>query len=157
MSKTSKFEWNKERTLCQGLIGGAILSPGIHLFVTRVMQRLNFSGWNYLAGIAARVSIHQVCTMPFIQFTLLFGSGAIQHKSLDKGLERFKAKWRTGFTASLCYWPVINTFMYMYVPGRFFNLYCDVFVLMFSIVMSYIANNKTSDLAIIKKQTLSQQ
>lgn len=37
-----KFCWDKHRTMRQGLIGGLLLSPGLHFFLTRVMARLTF-------------------------------------------------------------------------------------------------------------------
>ena len=43
-----------------------------------------------------------------------------------------------GFTASLMYWPLVNTVMYSMVQPRFFNLYADTASLLFASIMSYI-------------------
>jgi len=81
--------------------------------------------------------------MPFIQFTLLFASAAMQPASsakdrVEAGKKRFNDKWRAGFTASLMYWPFINTIMYAAVKPRFMNLYADMAGLCFATIMSFI-------------------
>ena len=57
---------------------------------------------------------------------------------LDAGKARFSDKWRLGFSASLCYWPLVNTVMYSLVQPRFMNLYADLASLVFASIMSYI-------------------
>lgn len=54
------------------------------------------------------------------------------------GKTRFSEKWRMGFSASLMYWPLVNTVMYSMVAPRYMNLYADVAALFFASVMSYI-------------------
>ena len=58
---------------------------------------------------------------------------------ISNGVNRFESKWKEGCTASLMYWPVVNTFMYGCVTPKFYNLYLDVASLCFSTLMSYIA------------------
>ena len=88
--------------------------------------------------------------MPYIQFTLLFVSGMMQScastfkERLEAGHTRFSDKWRVGFSASLCYWPVVNTVMYTLVQPRFMNLYADLASLVFASVMSYITYSDCS-------------
>ena len=88
--------------------------------------------------------------MPYIQFTLLFVSGMMQSGSssfkerLEAGQTRFSDKWRLGFSASLCYWPMVNTVMYTLVQPRFMNLYADLASLVFASVMSYITYSDCS-------------
>ena len=82
--------------------------------------------------------------MPFIQFTLLFASAMLQpadsfQQRLEAGKTRWENKWRMGFSASLMYWPLVNTVMYSLVQPRFFNLYADTAGLIFASIMSYIA------------------
>jgi len=73
-----KFSWDKHRTMRQGLIGGMMLSPGLHFFLTRVMARLAFpASYSNFSKIGMRVAVHQACMMPFIQFSLLFVSGML--------------------------------------------------------------------------------
>lgn len=83
--------------------------------------------------------------MPFIQFTLLFVSGMLQaapcsslQDRVAAGHKRFNEKWRLGFSASLCYWPFVNSVMYSLVQPRFMNLYADMASLVFASIMSYI-------------------
>ena len=81
--------------------------------------------------------------MPFIQFTLLFVSAAMQpapsiSDRLSAGQQRFSDKWVAGFSASLMYWPLVNTFMYARVQPSFMNLYADMASLVFATIMSYI-------------------
>jgi hypothetical protein len=102
------------------LIGGLLLSPGLHFFLTKVMTKVNFASLSRAANIGVRVSVHQACMMPFIQFTLLFASGAMQPADsmkarLDAGHQKFSEKWRAGFCASLMFWPLVNTAMYTLV------------------------------------------
>lgn len=108
------------------------------------MSKCAFPSFSKATGIGFRVAIHQACMMPYIQFTLLFVSGMMQSgagtfkERLDAGQTRFSEKWRIGFSASLCYWPVVNTVMYTLVQPRFMNLYADLASLVFASVMSYI-------------------
>ena len=141
--------WDTSRTIRQGMIGGLLLSPGLHFFLTRIMSRANFPSLSYRANIGMRVGIHQACMMPFIQFTLLFVSAAMQPANsledrIAAGKQRFSDKWVTGFSASLMYWPVVNTVMYSMVPLRFMNLYADMASLFFASLMSYITYNDCS-------------
>ena len=145
--------WDSSRTLRQGMIGGFLLSPGLHLFLTRVMSRVNFPSLSRTSNIGIRVGVHQACMMPFIQFTLLFVSAAMQpaptaNDRIAAGKKRFSDKWRTGFTASLMYWPIVNSVMYAVVKPRFMNLYADVASLCFASVMSYITYRDDSSLAV---------
>ena len=135
--------WDSSRTIRQGMIGGMLLSPGLHFFLTRIMSRAVFPSLSYRANIGMRVAIHQACMMPFIQFTLLFLSAAMQPANslqdrIAAGKKRFSDKWVTGFSASLMFWPVANTVMYSVVPLRFMNLYADMCSLFFATLMSYI-------------------
>lgn len=92
--------------------------------------------------------------MPYIQFTLLFVSGMMQpgastfKERLDAGQARFSDKWRLGFSASLCYWPLVNSVMYSLVQPRFMNLYADLASLIFASVMSYITYNDCANVAV---------
>jgi len=84
------------------------------------MTKVNFASLSRAANIGVRVSVHQACMMPFIQFTLLFASGAMQPADsmkarLDAGRQKFSDKWRAGFCASLMFWPLVNTAMYTLV------------------------------------------
>ena len=120
-----------------------MLSPGLHFFLTRVMTQCVLPGRSRAANIALRVGVHQACMMPFIQFTLLFTSGMLQpansmRERYECGKTRFSEKWRMGFSASLMYWPLVNTVMYSLVVPRYMNLYADVASLCFASVMSYI-------------------
>lgn len=138
-----KHDWDQSRTVRQGIIGGLLLSPGLHFFLTRVMTKVNFAQLSRPANIGIRVSVHQACMMPFIQFTLLFASGMLQpansiEERIAAGKKRFSEKWRAGFCASLMFWPFVNTVMYTLVQPRFFNLYADTASLVFSSIMSYI-------------------
>ena len=80
-------DWDIQRTIRQGTIGGLMLSPGLHLFLTRVMSRCVLTGYARATGIGLRVAIHQACMMPFIQFTLLFASGM-----MSPGAKGFKER-----------------------------------------------------------------
>ena len=60
------FEWDKSRTIRQGTIAFLLLSPGLHLFLTRVMTKVVLPGCSKAANIGLRVSVHQACMMPFI-------------------------------------------------------------------------------------------
>ena len=127
----------------QGVIGGLMISPGLHLFLTRVMPHVVFPNLSKLTNIGLRVAFHQACMMPYIQGTLLFVSAAMQPASsvqerIEAGKKRWSEKWRMGFTVSLMYWPLVNTAMYTLVRPAFMNLYADVASLCFSTVMSYI-------------------
>ncbi len=142
-STHKKHDWDQSRTVRQGIIGGLLLSPGLHFFLTRVMTKVNFAQLSRPANIGIRVSVHQACMMPFIQFTLLFASGMLQpanslEERIAAGKKRFSEKWRAGFCASLMFWPFVNTVMYTLVQPRFFNLYADTASLVFSSIMSYI-------------------
>ena len=68
-------DWDMQRTMRQGVIGGLMLSPGLHFFLTRVSAKCVFPSLSRATGIGLRVAVHQACMMPFIQFTLLFASG----------------------------------------------------------------------------------
>jgi len=138
------------------MIGGILLSPGLHLFLTGVMSKVTFPTLSRASNIAIRVGVHQACMMPFIQFTLLFVSAATQpaptlSDRIEAGKQRFSDKWRTGFTASLMYWPFVNTVMYAAVKPRFMNLYADVASLCFASVMSYITYRDVSSLQIFTR------
>ena len=129
-----------------------MLSPGLHFFLTRVMSRVNFTSLSRFGNIGMRVAVHQACMMPFIQFTLLFASGVLEpaqslRERIEAGQTRFQQKWRLGFSASLMYWPIVNTFMYSMVQPRFMNLYADVAALFFASVMSYITYSDCSETA----------
>jgi len=131
------------------MIGGLLLSPGLHVFLTRVMSHANFPSFSRASNIGLRVGIHQACMMPFIQFSLLFVSAALQpapsaEARLEAGKKRFSDKWRTGFTASLMYWPFVNTIMYAAVKPRYMNLYADMASLCFATIMSYITYKECS-------------
>jgi len=151
-------QWDASRTLRQGMIGGLLLSPVLHVFLTRVISRATFPSLSRATNIGLRVGIHQACMMPVIQFTLLFVSAAMQsaptvEARLEAGKKRFSDKWRPGFTASLMYWPIINTFMYACVKPRFMNLYVDMASLVFASIMSYITYKDCScDLSAIDTQ-----
>ena len=90
--------------------------------------------------------------MPYIQFTLLFVSGMMQSgagtfkERLDAGQTRFSEKWRTGFSASMMYWPFVNAVMYSAVQPRFYNIYLDCSAMLFASVMSYITYNDCSSI-----------
>ena len=58
LSLLTQGEWDKSRTLRQGMIGGLMLSPGLHFFLTRVMTRAHFPSLSRAANIGARVAIH---------------------------------------------------------------------------------------------------
>ena len=49
---------DKSRSMRQGLIGGLVLSPYLHLFFTRIMNKLTFERLSRMRGIFARVAIH---------------------------------------------------------------------------------------------------
>ena len=88
--------------------------------------------------------------MPFIQFTLLFVSAAMQpaptlSARISAGQQRFNDKWIAVFSASLMYWPLVNTVMYSMLQPRFMNLYADVASLVFATIMSYIAYKEADD------------
>ena len=68
---------------------------------------------------------------------------------LDAGQTRFSDKWRMGFSASLCYWPLVNAVMYSIVQPRYMNLYADLASLIFASVMSYITY---SDCTMVKSE-----
>ena len=53
-------------------------------------------------------------------------------------MQRFSDKWVAGFTASIMYWPFVNTVMYSCIQPRYMNLYADCASLFFAAVMSYI-------------------
>ena len=114
------------------------------------MSKCAFPSFSKATGIGFRVAIHQACMMPYIQFTLLFVSGMMQSgagtfkERIDAGQARFEEKWQIGFSASLCYWPVVNTVMYTLVQPRFMNLYADLASLVFASVMSYITYSDCS-------------
>ena len=59
-------DWDKSRTMRQGMIGGLMLSPGLHFFLTRVMTRCVLPSYSKIANIGLRVAVHQACMMPFI-------------------------------------------------------------------------------------------
>ena len=50
--------WDAGRTFRQGMIGGLLLSPGLHVFLTRVMSRVAFPTLSYASNIGLRVGIH---------------------------------------------------------------------------------------------------
>lgn len=77
LSQPSQHHWDKSRTLRQGTIAFFLLSPGLHLFLTKVMTKVTLKGYSRAASIGIRVGVHQACMMPFIQFTLLFASGML--------------------------------------------------------------------------------
>jgi hypothetical protein len=144
--KADGRQWDKMRTLRQGLIGGLVLSPGIHLFHTRFMSKLTFSRMSFMGGILARVGITQAFMMPLIQFSMLFLSAALQpadsvEQRVQNGKDRFESKWVTGCTASLMFWPLVNTFMYTRIQPFYFSLFKDCMALIFSSLMSYITYN----------------
>ena len=124
------------------------------------MSKCAFPSFSKASGIGFRVAIHQACMMPYIQFTLLFVSGMMQSgagtfkERIDAGQARFEEKWQIGFSASLCYWPVVNTVMYTLVQPRFMNLYADLASLVFASVMSYITYSDCS-FAVDKRSALS--
>ena len=60
------FAWNKQRTLRQATIAGFLLSPGLHLFLTRVMVNVALPGYSQTANIVFRVAVHQACMMPYM-------------------------------------------------------------------------------------------
>ena len=135
--------WDVSRSLRQGAIGGLMLSPGLHFFLTRVMSRLTFPGYSNAMRIGLRVAIHQACMMPWIQFCLLFTSAVLEpnrnfRERLHAGKNRFQERWRIGFTASMMYWPFVNAFMYSMLQPRFYCLYLDMAARCFSSIMSYI-------------------
>jgi hypothetical protein len=141
-SYQSNFDY--QRSVRQGILGGAMISPGVHFFVTRIVPKLTVPHWSTLQNVLLRVGVHQACMMPLIQFTFLYMSaflepaGSLQAR-MDKGTQRFSDKWRQGCIASLMYWPAINFVMYSCVKPKFKNLYCDIFALIFSAIMSQIA------------------
>lgn len=124
------------------------------------MSKCAFPSFSKATGIGFRVAIHQACMMPYIQFTLLFVSGMMQSgagtfkERIDAGQARFEEKWQIGFSASLCYWPVVNTVMYTLVQPRFMNLYADLASLVFASVMSYITYSDCS-FAVDKRSAIS--
>ena len=124
------------------------------------MSKCAFPSFSKATGIGFRVAIHQACMMPYIQFTLLFVSGMMQSgagtfkERIDAGQARFEEKWQIGFSASLCYWPVVNTVMYTLIQPRFMNLYADLASLVFASVMSYITYSDCS-FAVDKRSALS--
>ena len=124
------------------------------------MSKCAFPSFSKASGIGFRVAIHQACMMPYIQFTLLFVSGMMQSgagtfkERIDAGQARFEEKWQIGFSASLCYWPVVNTVMYTLIQPRFMNLYADLASLVFASVMSYITYSDCS-FAVDKRSALS--
>ena len=115
-----------------------------------------------VSGIGLRVALHQACMMPYIQFSLLFVSGMLMpgcpgqntnlnlRERVEAGKTRFNDKWKLGFSASLCYWPLVNAVMYSLVQPRFMNLYADVATLVFASIMSFITY---SDFSTIKPTT----
>lgn len=130
-----------------------MISPGIHFFLSRVMSRVQFPSLSRTWNIGLRVGVHQACMMPFIQFALLFASAALQpaptvQARVAAGKNRFNEKWKTGFTASLMYWPVVNTLMYSMVHPRFMNLYADMASLIFAAIMSHITHKRCDSQAI---------
>ena len=145
--KTSFWSsWNHERTFKQGFIGGLLLGPSLHFFFTRIIPRVTFPNRSHAFNVFMRVAAQQTCTMPLFQFYLLFTPGFLEpaeslEARLEKGLCRFKDKWRSGFATSLTFWPTMNLVMYGLVPPRFFNLYADMAGILFAAAMSYIANN----------------
>jgi len=121
-----------------------MISPGVHYFVTKVVPKLVVPRWSSLRNVLLRVGVHQACMMPLIQFTFLYMSAFLEpaeslQSRIDKGTQRFSDKWRQGFVASLMYWPLVNFMMYSCVKPKFKNLYCDIFALIFSAIMSQIA------------------
>ena len=65
---------------------------------------------------------------------------------MEKGKNRFEQKWRMGFTASLMYWPFVNSVMYAYIKPKFYNIYADCFTIIFAAIMSYIVYNNRYDI-----------
>ena len=81
------------------------------------MSKMVFPSYSNASNILFRVCIHQAFMMPFVQFTLLFASAAFESTGslkdkIEAGYTRFSEKWRTGFSASLMYWPFVNAVMY---------------------------------------------
>ena len=137
------FSWDKHRTLVQAALAGFFLSPGLHFFLTRVMVKVALPGYSNATNIALRVFVHQACMMPYIQFTLLFGSGALEPANtlcdhFKAGGERLSSTWVRGCSASLLYWPVVNAVMYSLVKPKLFNLYIDTASMVFASIMSHI-------------------
>ena len=71
-------DWDQKRTLRFSMMGGLILCPGIHFFLTRFMSKMVFPSYSNASNILFRVCIHQAFMMPFVQFTLLFASAAFE-------------------------------------------------------------------------------
>ena len=133
------------------MMGGLILCPGIHFFLTRFMSKMVFPSYSNASNIFFRVCIHQAFMMPFVQFTLLFASAAFEStgsfkEKIKAGQTRFSEKWRTGFSASMMYWPFVNAVMYSAVQPRFYNIYLDCSAMLFASVMSYITYNDCSSI-----------
>ena len=54
----TRSNWDMNRTLRQGLIGGLFLSPGLHYFLTRVMTCATFPSLSRATNIGLRVGLH---------------------------------------------------------------------------------------------------
>ena len=149
------FEWDKERTLRQGLAAGLLVSPQLHFMLTRVMTK----PWTYLPREHAifksreltyrvfnalfRGILHTVVAMPWNLCIFTFTVRTVKNRSVEKGIQELKETYFTTLAMGFCYWPLINSSVYLKVfPLKFGNLYIDFFQYGWSIILSQLTNSK---------------
>ncbi|TNV75913.1 hypothetical protein FGO68_gene16685 [Halteria grandinella] len=132
------------RSSRQGIVAGLFGAPFLHLFLTKAVPLLNFKGLSAAQFLFLRIFIHQAVVMPlnifqFFMITGLLTSGFDIKKTIDNQIPKYKKALIRGWM----YWPLLLVIMYRYVPTHFQNLYMDIFVYFFSIMLSYIQSQSS--------------
>ena len=97
-----------------------------------------------VANIILRIGVHSTCLMPFRMSLFFLGLGALQHRSVKGGVDKWRECFADGYKNAICFWPFVMIGLYTVVPVRWGNLYFDSFNLIFFVILSFIANRSST-------------
>ena len=137
------------RTFRQALVGATLQTPPLHFHLTRVVPKLAVSNrlisnkrLNSFGTFSMRMAAHMILVMPYMQASIFFGIGTLKYLSIQKGIDFMQLHFIEGVTTAACFWPIVMTMLYTFVPVKYGNLFMDSFNLIWAIILSFLANKK---------------
>ena len=99
---------------------------------------------NNALTITWRIFLHSIIILPAFQASGLFGIGTLKSGfSLNAGMGLVYERFWDGYNLALLYWPPIYLMLYVFIPMRYGNLFCDFLCIGWYSILSFIANRES--------------
>jgi len=114
--------------------------PALHFFYK--FMESSFPGQTS-KQVLKKVVVDQVFLAPTMLSLFLFYLGAIEHKSVDGGIEKWKKDIGPGLQGNYVLWPAANFVGYKYVPVAHRVAYVAAVSFFWSIYLSYVSHRNS--------------